>query len=122
MVRLAMLGDTYPAQVRVNPRALSDLDVVWVGKSPEAFHAEVPRLEPELLALDFMDLGRVPVGLVPAMLELTGARHALVSYRFAHPPLVDALASPRVSFYRGPVPLSLLRIHLRRGFDGAARR
>ncbi len=121
MVRLAMLGDTYPAQVRVNPRALGDLEVVWVGQSQESFRAEVPRLKPQALALDFLDLGEVPVGLVPALLESTGARHALVSYRLAHPPLVDALASPRVSFFRGPIPLSILRIHVQRGLEGMSR-
>jgi hypothetical protein len=117
MMKLALLGDTYPSQVRVNPRALGDLDVVWVGQSWESFHAEVPRLKPHVLALDFLDLAQVPAELVPGMLESTGARHALVSYRLAHPPLLDALSSPRVRFLRGPMPLSLLRIHVHRGID-----
>jgi hypothetical protein len=118
MIRLALLGDTYPSQVRVNPRALGDLEVMWVGQSMEAFLTEVPRLRPQVLALDFMDLGQVPAGLVPGMLEKTGARHALVSYRLAWPPLLDALSSPRVNFLRGPLPLSLLRIHVYRGMEG----
>lgn len=118
MIRLALLGDTYPSQVRVNPRALGDLEVVWVGQSMETFLTEVPRLRPQVLALDFMDLGQVPTGLVPGMLERTGARHALVSYRIAWPPLLDALSSPRVNLLRGPLPLNLVRIHVYRGLEG----
>ncbi|MFY0573262.1 hypothetical protein ACN28S_01830 [Cystobacter fuscus] len=60
MVKLALLGDSYPSQVRVNPRALGELEVVWVGQSRESFTREVPRLRPQVLALDFMDLGRCP--------------------------------------------------------------
>ncbi|WNG14681.1 hypothetical protein [Cystobacter fuscus] len=121
MVKLALLGDSYPSQVRVNPRALDELEVVWVGQSRESFLREVPRLRPQVLALDFMDLGQVPTELVPGMMESTGARHALISYRLPHSPLIDALRSPRVSFLRGPVPLSLLRLRLHRSLDDLER-
>ena len=114
MYRLALLGDTFPSQVRVNARALEDLEAVWVGASLERFRLEVPALQPQVLALDFQDLTAVPVNLVPGLLELTGARHALITYRISWPPLVDAIGSPRVSFLRGPLPLSLLRTHLHR--------
>jgi hypothetical protein len=79
MVKLAMFGETYPSQLQVNPRALRDLEVVWVGASLESFRTEVPKLRPEVLALDFVDLGKVPEQLVPELLDVTGARHALVS-------------------------------------------
>jgi len=121
MVKLALLGDTYPSQVRVNPRALGELEVVWVGQSRESFFREVPRLRPQVLALDFMDLGQVPTGLIPGMLELTGARHALISYRLPCSSLIDALRSPRVSFLRGPVPLSLLRLRVHHGIEDLER-
>ncbi|WNG24155.1 hypothetical protein F0U62_09050 [Cystobacter fuscus] len=121
MVKLALLGDSYPSQVRVNPRALGELEVVWVGQSRESFSREVPRLRPQVLALDFMDLGQVPTELIPGMMESTGARHALISYRLPHSPLIDALRSPRVSFLRGPVPLSLLSLRVHRSLDDLER-
>ena len=65
MVKLALLGDTYPSQLQANPRALRNLEVVWAGTSLEAFRAEVPGLQPQVLALDFVDLGKVPERLVP---------------------------------------------------------
>ncbi len=117
MKKLAMLGDTYPSQLRVNPRALGELDVVWVGESQEVFRSEVPRLRPNVLALDFTDLGKVPPQLVPELMELTGARHALVSYRQTHHALLESLSSPRVRFIQGPTPLSVLRAHVHRVLD-----
>jgi len=50
-------------------------------------------------------------------MELTGARHALVSYRLTHHPLLESLTSPRVRFVQGPLPLSLLRTHVSRTLE-----
>lgn len=114
MAKLALLGDTYPSQLRVNPRALGELEVVWVGESRETFRAEVPRLRPNVLALDFSDLGQVAPRLIPELMEQTGARHALVSYRLTDQALLSVLTSTRVRFVQGPLALSLLRVHVSR--------
>lgn len=117
MVKLALLGDTYPTQLQVNSQALRDLEVVWVGASVESFRAEVPRLRPQVLALDFVDLGKLPERLVPELLEATGAQHALVSYRLTHHAMLQALTSPRIRFIQGPLPLTLLRVHVHRALE-----
>ena len=117
MTRLALLGDTYPTQLRVNPKALGDLEVVWTGTTREAFLAEVPPLRPQVLALDFVDLGKVAEGWIPELLERSGAQHALVSYRLTNHPLMRALTSPRVRFIQGPVPLGLLRTHIQAALE-----
>lgn len=117
MTKLALLGDTYPTQLRVNPRALGDLEVVWTGTTREAFLAEVPPLRPHVLALDFVDLGQVLEGWIPELLEASGAQHALVSYRLTNHPLLRALTSPRIRFIQGPVPLSVLRTHVQTALE-----
>jgi hypothetical protein len=114
MAKLALLGDTYPSQLRVNPRALGELEVVWVGESRDSFRAEVPRLRPNVLALDFTDLGQVAPRLIPELMDQTGARHALVSYRITDQALLSVLTSTRVRFVQGPLALSLLRVHVSR--------
>jgi hypothetical protein len=119
MVKLALLGDTYPSQLQANSRALRDLEVVWAGTSLEAFRAEVPALRPQVLALDFVDLGKVPERLVPELLAATGAAHALVSYRLTHHGMLQALTSQRIRFIQGPLPLGLLRTHVHRALDEA---
>ncbi|AKJ00860.1 hypothetical protein ATI61_112121 [Archangium gephyra] len=119
MVKLALLGDTYPSQLQANPQAMRDLEVVWVGSSLEAFRAEVPALRPQVLALDFVDLGKVPERLVPELLSLTGAAHAVVSYRLTHHGMLQALTSQRIRFVQGPLPLSLLRTHVHRALEEA---
>ncbi|HEX5746648.1 MAG TPA: hypothetical protein VFZ09_10405 [Archangium sp.] len=119
MVKLALLGDTYPSQLQANPQAIRDLEVVWVGSSLEAFRAEVPALRPQVLALDFVDLGKVPERLVPELLALTGAAHAVVSYRLTHHGMLQALTSQRIRFVQGPLPLGLLRTHVHRALDEA---
>ena len=60
VVTVALLGDTYPPQLRENPQALKDLNVVWVGSSQEHFRAEVPLKRPQVLVLDFAKACRVP--------------------------------------------------------------
>ena len=120
MVKLALFGQTYPSQLRANPQALRDMQVVWAGASLESFRTDVPKLKPEVLALDFVDLGKVPEQLVPELLEATGARHALVSYRLTHHATLQAITSERIRFIQGPLPLNLLRTHVQRALENTS--
>ena len=117
MVKLAVFGSTYPSQIRANPQALGELEVVWMGTALEDFRAEAPPLKPQVLALDFVDLGKLPPELVPELLQATGAQHALVSYRLTNHPLLQALSSPRIRFVQGPLPLSLVRVHVLKALE-----
>lgn len=113
VLRVALLGDTYPSQFRENPQALKDLEVVWNGTSMEAFRAEVPARQPQVLVLDFADLSKVPEGQISMLVEQTGASRAIVTYRFAQRALVAKHgASERVRMLQGPVSLNLLRAHV----------
>ncbi len=113
MLRVALLGDMYPGQIRENPQALKDLEVVWSGTSVETLRAEVPARRPQVLVLDFADLSRVTEGQIPSLLEQTGATRAIITYRFAQRSLVTKLAaSERVRMLQGPVSLNLLRAHI----------
>lgn len=112
MVKLALLGESYPAQLRENPQALRDVQVVWSGTSVEAFRDEVPGLRPDVLALDFLELNGVQTGVVPALLEDCGARHAIVTYRFARRGVLQQYPAGKVRLLQGPISLSLLRAHV----------
>jgi hypothetical protein len=112
MVKLALLGESYPAQLKENPQALRDVEVVWSGASLEAFRAEVPALRPDVLALDFLELNAVDTGVVPELLENSGARHAIVTYRFAKRGVLQQYPAGKVRLLQGPLSLSLLRAHV----------
>ncbi|HZH15432.1 MAG TPA: hypothetical protein VE057_13860 [Archangium sp.] len=112
MVKLALLGESYPAQLRENPQALRDVQVVWSGTSVEAFREEVPGLRPDVLALDFLELNGVQTGVVPTLLEGCGARHAIVTYRFARRGVLQQYPAGKVRLLQGPISLSLLRAHV----------
>jgi hypothetical protein len=112
MVKLALLGESYPAQLRENPQALRDVQVVWSGTSVEAFREEVPGMRPDVLALDFLELNGVQNGVVPALLEGSGARHAIVTYRFARRGVLQQYPAGKVRLLQGPISLSLLRAHV----------
>jgi hypothetical protein len=113
VLRVAFLGETYPAQLRENPQALKDLEAVWVGSSLEAFRAEAPARRPQVLVLDFLDLAKVPERHVAQLLELTRASRAIVTYRFAQRALVAKhAASERIRMLQGPISLTLLRAHI----------
>lgn len=112
MVKLALLGESYPAQLRENPRALRDVEVVWTGTSLEAFQEEAKATRPDVLALDFLELNAVETGVVPALLEDSGARHAIVTYRFARRGVLQHYPAGKVRLLQGPISLSLLRAHV----------
>jgi hypothetical protein len=113
VLRVALLGDTYPSQFRENPQALKDLEVVWAGASLEAFRIEVPARKPQVLVLDFTDLSRVPEGQIVTLMEQTKASRAIVTYRFAQRSLVaKQAASERIRMLQGPISLTLLRAHI----------
>lgn len=112
MVKLALLGESYPAQLRENPQALRDVQVVWAGTSLEAFRKEVPERRPDVLALDFHELDGVDTGVVPTLLENSRARHAIVTYRFAKRGVLQHYPAGKVRLLQGPISLSLLRAHV----------
>ena len=112
MVKLALLGESYPAQLRENSQALRDVEVVWSGTSLEAFHEEIRAKRPDVLALDFLELNAVETGVVPALLEDSGARHAIVTYRFAKRGVLQQYPAGKVRLLQGPISLSLLRAHV----------
>jgi hypothetical protein len=112
MVKLALLGEAYPSQMEENPTALRDVQVVWSGSSVERFREEVPKLRPDVLALDFLELNAVDTGLVPGLLEMSGAKHAIVTYRFARRGLLQQYPVGKVRLMQGPISLSLLRAHV----------
>lgn len=112
MVKLALLGESYPAQLRENPQALRDVEVVWSGTSVEAFRDEVPGKRPDVLALDFLELNGVQTGVVPGLLEGSGAKHAIVTYRFARRGVLQQYPAGKVRLLQGPISLSLLRAHV----------
>ncbi|MFL5351666.1 hypothetical protein [Archangium sp.] len=112
MVKLALLGESYPAQLRENPQALRDVEVVWSGTSLEAFRQEAASKRPDVLALDFLELNGVQTGVVPGLLEDSGARHAIVTYRFARRGVLQQYPAGKVRLLQGPISLSLLRAHV----------
>ena len=112
MVKLALLGESYPAQLRENPQALREVEGVWSGTSLEAFQEEVRAKRPDVLALDFLELNAVETGVVPALLEDSGARHAIVTYRFAKRGVLQQYPAGKVRLLQGPISLSLLRAHV----------
>jgi hypothetical protein len=54
----------------------------------------------------------VESGVVPALLEGSGARHAIVTYRFARRGVLQQYPAGKVRLLQGPISLSLLRAHV----------
>ena len=112
---MALLGEGYRSQLRENPNALKDVQVVWVGTSLELLLAEVPRLRPDVLALDFRELEEAEAHRIPELLEQTRARLAVVTYRIARKRGLEGVPEQKVRLLPGPLPLSLLRVHIHLG-------
>jgi hypothetical protein len=112
MVKVALLGESFPAQLRENPQALRDVQVVWSGTSLESFKNEVPELRPDVLAMDFLELNGVESGVIPGLLESARAKHAIVTYRFARRGVLQQYPAGKVRLLQGPISLSLLRAHV----------
>jgi hypothetical protein len=112
MVKVALLGASYAAQLKENPDALAGLNVVHCGASVEAFREQVPSLHPDAVVLDLGELTDAPDAAIRAIIESSGAELVMVTFTFARRHLIRSLQKQSMRIVQAPLSLSMLRAHL----------
>lgn len=110
MLRAAIIGAQFAGQL--SKRSLENVDVVWLGTSPDRFIAEVPALKPSVVIVDLAEFGEDADERLRGALERIGAELNIVTYSFARRALIRSLQSQQVRVLQSPITLEVLQAHL----------
>lgn len=112
MVKLALTGERFRAQLRENPEGLSGVEVVWAGDSLEDLEEAAPRLRPQVVVVDLEDLGEDPAARLTRLLDEAEAELGIVTYAYARREVVGGLQSERTRLLQGAASLATIRSQL----------
>jgi DNA-binding transcriptional MerR regulator len=116
-VRAALFGETF----RVNTTDdLDGISVVTREADLAAFRADIKRLRPEALVLEFPGIDAGTRGLVSDLRRLSSASHVVVVYNFARTADLEALVDQWTTLLRAPIDRSDLQRVLRNVTSTAA--
>ena len=110
MIRAAILGAQFAGQL--SKRSLEEVEVVWLGTSPEQFAADVPALKPQVLIMDLADFAADADERIKTIIERCGAELSIVTYSFARRALIRSLQAQQVRVLQSPITLEVLQAHL----------
>lgn len=112
MVKVAILDDRLPLQLRERPGALGDVDVVWAGQDVQELIRNARATRPQVLVAN-VDLipGALPDGPQQIVRE-TQAELLIAVYTFARREDLAALTAPNMRPLRAPIRLEFLRAQM----------
>lgn len=108
--RVAALGVALPSRLRSAADSLAGIDVVAAHTQLNDFAAEIAKLRPDVLVLEYSTVHEETVNEVLELLRASGAAWAVVVYGFGRQAAVEALDTDLISPVRAPVNLSELRL------------
>lgn len=112
MVKIALLGEQYAAQLQENPEALTGLEVIYCGNTVSEFRARALAGAPDAVVLDLGQLAGAPDEEIRQLVTAIGAEIVMVTYTYARRALIKSLQNERTRVVQAPLSLSLLRAHL----------
>lgn len=112
MVKVAILDDRLPLQLRERPSALGDVDVVWAGQDVQDLLRTTKVTRPQVLVANIELIpGSMPDG-PQQLLRDTQAELLIAIYTFARRDELAALSGPNVRPLRAPIRLEFLRAQM----------
>jgi len=112
MVKVAILDDRLPLQLRERPAALGDVDVVWAGQDPQELIRHAKSKPPQVLVANIELIpGALPDG-PQQLLRDTQAELLIAVYTFARREDLAALSAPNMRPLRAPIRLEFLRAQM----------
>jgi hypothetical protein len=111
-IRVAVLDDQVPAQLRERPDDAQGLDVVWSGTSFDDLLRFTGQGAVQVVVADLDRLGADPVAASEQLLASSAADLLITLYRFAPREVVDRLGGPRRRVVRVPVSVPLLKLQM----------
>lgn len=112
MVKVAILDDRLPLQLRERPGALGDVEVVWAGQDPHELIRHAKSKHPQVLVANIELIpGNLPDG-PQQLLRDTQAELLIAVYTFARREDLAALSAPNMRPLRAPIRLEFLRAQM----------
>ena len=112
MVKVAILDDRLPLQLRERPGALGDVDVVWAGQDIQELVRNAKITRPQVLVVNIELIpGALPEG-PQHLLRDTQAELLIAVYTFARREDLAALTAPNMRPLRAPIRLEFLRAQM----------
>lgn len=111
-IRVAVLGEQIPAQLRERPSDAEGLELIWSGTSLEELLRSAGRTRPQVIVADLDWLGADPVKAAEQLLKASAAELFITVYRFAARGAVEQLAGDKKRVVRAPVSIPMLKTQM----------
>lgn len=111
-IRVAILDEQIPAQLRERPTDAEGLDVVWNGSSLEELLRFAARESPQVIMADLDRLGADPTASADQLLSASAAELLITVYKFAPRSTVAHLAGEKRRVVRAPVSIPMLKTQM----------
>lgn len=111
-IRVAILDEQIPAQLRERPHDAAGLDVVWNGTSLEELLRFTARESPQVIVANLDRLGVDPSESARQLLAASAAELFITVYEFAPRSTVEHLTGERRRVVRAPVSIPMLKTQM----------
>lgn len=111
-IRVAILDEQIPAQLRERPADAEGLEVVWSGSSFDELLRFTARQAPQVIVASLSKLGPDPVAAGDRLLAASGAELFVTVYDYASRATVEHLAGERRRVVRAPVSIPMLKTQM----------
>ncbi len=111
-IRVAILDEQLPAQLRERPGDAEGLEVIWSGTSLEELLRFTARQGPQIIIANLARLGADPAESARQLLAASAAELFITVYDFAPRGTVAYLAGERRRVVRAPVSIPMLKTQM----------
>jgi hypothetical protein len=111
-IRIAVLDEQIPAQLRERPSEAEGLEVVWSGTSLEELLLFTARESPQVVVADLDRLGADPATAAERVLSASAAELFITVYKFAPRGAVQHLAGDKRRVLRAPLSIAMLKTQM----------
>jgi hypothetical protein len=111
-IRVAILDEQIPAQLRERPDEAEGLEVVWNGTNLEELLRFTARESPQVIVADLDRLGADPASSAEQLLSASAAELFITVYKFAPRSAIEHLAGDKRRVVRAPVSIPMLKTHM----------
>lgn len=107
--RVAILGEALPARLAKHTDELDGLDIIVASHDRQEFESLAREKQPDTIILEYMTVNQKTVTDINRLLQLSGAKQAVVVYGFGQSDTVRNLETHRLTALRAPVSVAELR-------------
>ncbi len=107
--RVAILGDALLARFSQQTEELKGLEIVSANRDRRQFESAVRQQRPDAIILEYITVDRHTVADINQLLQLSGAKQAVIVYGFGRRETVQHLETSRITPLRAPISVAELR-------------